>query len=120
MNETPMTLILHNDALVPQAMAQIMQWNHGLDLKVGLGTLRVNRGIRLERLVILLCILLGELSLVQFLVQILDQEINHGNDAVALFTFLLEVLWCLRSWARVCLLGEHGNSSACNATWGVS
>ena len=62
--------------------------------QVGLGTFRVGQGIRCESIVILLCILLGELSLNHFLVQILDQEINHGTDAVV--TLVPELLWCLR------------------------
>merc|ERR1719446_117103 len=61
-------------------------------------------------------VLLGELGLSHLLVQVLDQEVDHGDDAVALLALLLELLGCL--WGRAGVgLGEHGHSGACDATW---
>merc|ERR1719503_247028 len=98
-------------------------------LEIGLGALLVGEhlavlgalggGVGHEGLVVLLGVLLGELGLGHLLVQVLDQEIDHRDDAVALLALLLELLWCLGGRAGVGL-GEHGHSGACNATWSFS
>ncbi len=59
-------------------------------------------GVRHEYFVILLGILLSDLSFSHLIAQVLDEEVDHGNDAIALLGLLGESLKALR-WSPIFL-----------------